>query len=121
MDAISGALNGARFAEVSSLDYDAYGDTGVNWRVREGYGRLIARLGQAAAPVTVTDCAVRPHRPLLPRAALETSRAKLTARIVILTTPNSLIANETVRIDPPVPALLERRRACRWAWRPRCI
>ena len=47
MDAISGALNGARFAEVSSLDYDAYGDTGVNWRVREGYGRLIARLGEA--------------------------------------------------------------------------
>ena len=107
MDAISGALNGARFAEVSSLDYDAYGDTGVNWRVREGYGRLIARLGQAAAPVTVTDCAVRRIDRSGPVLRLETSRGQLTARIVILTTPNSLIANETVRIDPPVPALLE--------------
>ena len=107
MDAISGALNGARFAQVSSLDYDAYGDTGVNWRVREGYGRLIARLGQAAAPVTATDCAVRRIDRSGPLLRLETSRGELTARIVILTTPNSLIANETVRIDPPVPALLE--------------
>ena len=69
MDAISGALNGARFAEVSSLDYDAYGDTGVNWRVREGYGRLIARLGQAAAPVHGDGLRRAPHRPLRPRAA----------------------------------------------------
>ena len=107
MDAISGALNGARFAEVSSLDYDAYGDTGVNWRVREGYGRLIARLGEAVSPVTVTDCAVRRIDRSGPLLRLETNRGELTARIVILTVPNSLIASETVRIDPPVPALLE--------------
>ena len=107
MDAISGALNGARFAEVSSLDYDAYGDTGVNWRVREGYGRLIERLGEAASPVTATDCAVRRIDRSGPLLRLETSRGALTARIVILTVPNSLIADETIRIDPPVPALLE--------------
>jgi monoamine oxidase len=107
MDAISGALNGARFAEVSSLDYDAYGDTGVNWRVREGYGRLIARLGEAVSGITVTDCAVRRIDRSGPLLRLETSRGELTARIVILTVSNSLIANEAVRIDPPVPALLE--------------
>lgn len=107
MDAISGALNGARFAEVSSLDYDAYGDTGVNWRVREGYGQLIARLGQAVSSVTVTDCAVRRIDRSGPLLRLETNRGELTARIVVLTTPNSLIASEAVRIDPPVPALLE--------------
>lgn len=107
MDAISGALNGARFAEVSSLDYDAYGDTGVNWRVREGYGRLIERLGEAVSPVTATDCAVRRIDRSGPLLRLETSRGALTARIVILTVPNSLIADETIRIGPPVPALLE--------------
>lgn len=107
MDAISGALNGARFAEVSSLDYDAYGDTGVNWRVREGYGRLIARLGEAVSPITVTDCAVSRIDRSGPVLRLETNRGELTARIVILTVPNSLIASETIRIDPPVPALLE--------------
>lgn len=107
MDAISGALNGARFAEVSSLDYDAYGDTGVNWRVREGYGRLIARLGEAVADVVVRDCAVRRIDRSGPLLRLETSRGELTSRVVILTVPNSLIATETVRIDPPVPAWLE--------------
>ncbi|SDQ97454.1 NAD(P)/FAD-dependent oxidoreductase [Brevundimonas sp. 374] len=107
MDAISGALNGARFAEVSSLDYDAYGDTGVNWRVREGYGRLIARLGEAVSPITITDCAVNRIDRSGPVLRLETNRGELTARIVILTVPNSLISSETIRIDPPVPALLE--------------
>ena len=107
MDAISGALNGARFAEVSSLDYDAYGDTGVNWRVREGYGRLIARLGEAVSSITVTDCAVSRIDRSGPVLRLETNRGELMARIVILTVPNSLIASETIRIDPPVPALLE--------------
>lgn len=107
MDSISGALNGARFAEVSSLDYDAYGDTGVNWRVREGYGRLIARLGQAVSSITVTDCAVSRIDRSGPLLRLETNRGELTARIVILTVPSSLIATEAIRIDPPVPALLE--------------
>jgi len=107
MDAISGALNGARFAEVSSLDYDAYGDTGVNWRVREGYGRLVARLGEAVSGATVLDCAVaRIDRSGL-ALRLQTNRGVLTARIAIVTAPNSLIATEAIRIDPPVPALLE--------------
>ncbi len=107
IDAISGAMNGARFAEVSSLDYDAYGDTGVNWRVREGYGRLIARLGEAVSGRVVLDCAVRRIDRSGPLLRLETSRGELTARAVILTVPNSLIATEAVRIDPPVPTLLE--------------
>ena len=107
LDAISGALNGARFAEVSTVDYDAYGDTGVNWRVREGYGRLIARLACAVDEVTVLDCVVQRIDRTGPLLRLETSRGGLQAKIVILTVPNSLIATEAVRIDPPVPALLE--------------
>lgn len=107
LDAISGALNGARFSEVSTLDYDAYGDTGVNWRVREGYGRLIAQLARAVDEITVLDCAVRLIDRSGPLLRLETNRGGLLVRTVILTTPNSLIATEAVRIDPPVPALLE--------------
>lgn len=107
MDAISGALNGARFAEVSSLDYDAYGDTGVNWRVREGYGRLVARLGEAVSGATVLDCAVARIDRSGPALRLQTNRGVLTARVAIVTAPNSLIATEAIRIDPQVPALLE--------------
>ncbi|WP_295241076.1 FAD-dependent oxidoreductase [uncultured Brevundimonas sp.] len=75
--------------------------------MREGYGRLIARLGEAVSPITVTDCAVSRIDRSGPVLRLETNRGELTARIVILTVPNSLIAGEAIRIDPPVPALFE--------------
>jgi len=105
MDAISGALNGAKFAEVSTLDYDAYRDTGVNWRVREGYGRLISTLAQGL-PVFL-DCAVRRIDRSGPRLRIETTRGNVDCRAVILTVPTRLIGHETIRIDPPVPTLIE--------------
>ena len=105
IDAISGALNGARFAEVSILDYDAYRDTGVNYRVREGYGRLIETLGRPV-PV-VTDCPVRRIDRSGPVLKLTTDRGVIEARTVIVTVPTDLIARETVKFDPPLPALIE--------------
>lgn len=108
MDAISGALNGARFAEVSTVDYDAYRDTGVNWRVKEGYGRLVAELARGIDPaVLVLNCPVRRIDRSGAPLRIETTRGALLARTVILTTPTSLLASEAIRIDPPVPALLE--------------
>ncbi len=105
MDAISGALNGAPFDQVETQDYDAYRDTGVNWRVVEGYGRLVTGLGAGLS--VVADCAVtridRRGAPL----RIETTRGVIQARAVILTVPTSLIAAESPRIDPPVPELLE--------------
>lgn len=105
MDAISGALNGARFAEVSILDYDAYRDTGINYRVREGYGRLIETLGRPV-PV-VTGCPVRRIDRTGPVLKLTTDRGVIEARTVIVTVPTDLIARETLKFDPPLPALIE--------------
>jgi monoamine oxidase len=105
MDAISGALNGAKFAEVSTLDYDAYRDTGVNYRVREGYGRLIASLA-ARLPV-ILDCPVTRIDRSGPSLRVETPRGAILCRAVILTVPTSLIGREAIRIDPPVPTLIE--------------
>lgn len=105
IDAISGALNGARFNDVSILDYDAYRDTGVNWRVREGYGRLIERLGRDV-PV-VLGCPVRRIDHSGPVLRLETAQGLLEARSVIVTVPTDLIARETLRFDPPLPDLVE--------------
>lgn len=105
MDAISGALNGARFAEVSIRDYDAYRDTGVNWRVKEGYGRLIESLG-AGLPVVI-GCIVHRIDRTGPALKVETSRGVVEARAVILTLPTDLIAAEAIRFDPPLPDLAE--------------
>jgi monoamine oxidase len=105
MDAISGALNGAKFAEVSTLDYDAYEDTGVNYRVVEGYGTLIASLGEGV-PV-VLNCPVARIDRSGATLTIETARGTIEARAVILTLPTSVLASEAVRFDPPLPDLIE--------------
>ena len=45
IDAISTYINGCELDSVSILDMDAYEDTDINWRVRRGYGALIAAYG----------------------------------------------------------------------------
>ena len=109
MDAISGALNGARFGQVSTRDYAAYRDTGVNWRVREGYGRLVASLG-AGVPV-ILDCPVSRIDRSGPTLRLETGRGAIETRAVIVTVPTDLIGREMLRFDPPLPELVEAASA----------
>ena len=105
MDAISGALNGAKFAEVSTLDYDAYVDTGINYRVTEGYGALIAALGADVS--VVLNCPVERIDRSGARLTIETGWGTIEAKSVILTLPTSVLASEAVRFDPPLPDLIE--------------
>lgn len=92
---------GAEWDKVSAIDLHRYADTGVNWRVAEGYGELVAR--HAAGLDIVLDCAVRridhAGRPLL----VETSRGAMTAEAVIVAIPSALIARETIVFSPALP------------------
>src|SRR6202035_831230 len=45
IDAISTYVNGCELDQVSIQDMDAYEDTNINWRVRRGYGALMAAYG----------------------------------------------------------------------------
>src|SRR5690349_5276303 len=47
LDATSTWGNGAELDRVSVKDYVRYEDSGTNWRLREGYGRLFERLAEA--------------------------------------------------------------------------
>lgn len=105
IDAISGALNGARFHEVSLLDYDAYRDTEVNWRVAEGYGRFVHHLGRDI-PV-ILNCPVRVIDRSGPTLALDTAQGRVEARAVVLTVPTDILWREHLRLDPPIPDLLD--------------
>lgn len=105
LDAISGALNGARLREVSIRDYDAYRDTEVNWRIADGYGRFIVAMA-TDLPV-MRECAVSRIDRSGPTLRLNTTRGVVQARVVVITVPTDLLASETLRVDPPVPALLE--------------
>jgi monoamine oxidase len=105
MDAVSGALNGARFAEVSTIDYDRYRDTGVNRRVVEGYGALVSKLS-VRLPVAL-DCTVTLIDHSGTSVVIETSRGRIECRAVIITLPTSLLADGGVRFAPPLPDLAE--------------
>ena len=102
IDAISTYINGCELDSVSLLDMDAYEDTDLNWRVRRGYGALIATYG-ASCPLAL-DCAVTLIDHSAKRVRIETSRGTLTAGKVIVTVPTNLIADEAIRFHPPLPA-----------------
>jgi monoamine oxidase len=104
IDAISTYVNGCELDQVSILDMDAYEDSGINWRVRRGYGALMAAYG-ALCPVALnTQVNLIDHSGKLLR--IETSQGTLTAGQVIVTVPTNLIASEALRFYPAVPAKL---------------
>jgi monoamine oxidase len=101
LDATSSWGNGAELDRVSVKDYVRYEDSGVNWRLREGYGRLFEALAEGR-PVTLETAVLRiDYREQMIR--LETARGTVTAARVIVTVPTSIIAGESLRFDPPLP------------------
>ena len=106
IDAVSTWYSGAELDRVSARDLERYVDTGVNWRVVEGYGSVVATHG---ADLRVElDCKVErlDHRGRDLR--VETSRGAVTAQAVVVTLPSALIAEDE---DFFLPALPEKTRA----------
>ena len=101
IDAISTYINGCELADMSTLDWDAYEDTNINWRVRRGYGALVAAYG-APCPVAL-NCKVALIDHSGSHVRIETSQGTLTADRVIITVPTNLIADETIRFSPRLP------------------
>ncbi|MBI5323037.1 NAD(P)/FAD-dependent oxidoreductase [Bradyrhizobium sp.] len=108
IDAISTYVNGVELDRVSILDMDAYEDSNLNWRVRRGYGALVAAYG-AACPLAL-NCAVTLIDHSGKRVRVETSKGTLTAGKVIVTVPTNLIADETIRFHPALPAKVDAAR-----------
>jgi monoamine oxidase len=94
-------VNGCELDQVSILDMDAYEDTSINWRVRRGYGALMAAYG-ATLPLAL-DCEVRLIDHSAKRVRIETSQGSLTADKVIVTVSTNLIAQEAIRFHPALP------------------
>lgn len=90
LDAVFSFISGACLNEIDARDYARYEDTGINWRVREGYGALISAYG-AAAPV-------RLNAP-----ALEIDHAGSVVRVV---TPQGVVEARTLIVALPSTALL---------------
>jgi monoamine oxidase len=104
LDATSSWGNGAELERVSVKDYVRYEDSGVNWRLQEGYGRLFETLAEGL-PVAL-DAAVSRVDHSGRAICLETARGTVTAARVIVTVPTSIFAAEALRFDPPLPEKL---------------
>src|SRR5262249_61774022 len=90
INAVSTYVSGAELDRVSARDFGRYADSGVNWRVIEGYGTVIATHGHGLR--VMLDCPVRliDHRGR--RLKVETMNGPIAAEAAIMTVPSAVIA-----------------------------
>ncbi len=105
LDAVSTYFSGAELDRVSVRDFARYDDTGVNWRVVEGYGRVVAAHG-ADLPVRL-GCVVRRIDRSGKRLRLETTSGAIEADAAIITLPSNLLAEEKLFFSPALPEKTE--------------
>jgi len=86
---------------VSTADSHAYNDTGENWPLREGYGRLVARFA-ADIPATL-NCEVTRIDSRGKDVRLATAQGDLRARRVIMTVSTGILGGGQIAFDPPLP------------------
>ncbi|HEX5454229.1 MAG TPA: FAD-dependent oxidoreductase [Stellaceae bacterium] len=100
-DAVSTWANAVELESLSVKDNDRYQDSGVNYRLVEGYGRLFAALAEGlpvafGAAVSRIDHGGR-------RIRLETPRGSIDAARVIVTVPTNAIAGGRIAFTPELP------------------
>src|SRR2546423_1680784 len=94
-------INGAEAEKISLREYAFYHDSGVNKRVRRGYGALIEAYAAGLdvrlnCPVTLID-----HSGA--RLRIVTPRGDISARAAIIAVPPGVMANESLRFSPALP------------------
>jgi monoamine oxidase len=100
-EAVSTWANAAELELVSAKDHDRYEDSGINWRLHRGYGRLFEALS-CNLPVAYATKATRiDHRGAA--LAIETNGGTVRAKRVIVAVPTAAIAEERLVFDPPLP------------------
>ena len=106
INAVSTYISGVELDRQSVEDFYRYDDSGINWRVVEGYGSTIAAYG-ADLPVTL-DCAVQRIDHSGKRLRIETAKGAIVADQAIVTIPSTLLAEERLKFTP---ALWEKTEA----------
>lgn len=101
LNALSTYISGAELDRVSLKDFAAYRDSEINWRVRRGYGALVAAYG-AEIPVALNTRVDRIDHSGA-RIRIETSQGVLTAAKIIITVPSDILAREKIRFHPLLP------------------
>ena len=101
INAVSTYISGVELDRQSVEDFYRYDDSGINWRVVEGYGSTIAACG-ADLPV-MFDCAVQRIDHSGKRLRIETANGTIKADQAIVTIPSTLLAEERLLFTPALP------------------
>jgi monoamine oxidase len=105
INAISTYANGAELEKVSVRDFSRYDDTGVNFRVVEGFGTVIA--AHAAGVPAALACPVRRIDHSGRRLKVETAAGTIAADAAVITLPSAVLAEESLFFTPPLTAKIE--------------
>lgn len=108
INAVGTYISGAELDRISARDFDAYDDSGVNWRVAQGYGATIAAHGEGL-PV-VLDCPVLQIDHHGKRLKIETAKGVITADQAIVTLPSAVLADKEFLFTPALPEKMESTR-----------
>jgi len=101
IDAISTYMNGVELDRLSVRDFRNYHDSGVNWRIAEGYSALMTAF---AGELDITfECPASVIDHSGPQVRIETPRGGLKARAVIVTVSTGVLAAGSVRFHPALP------------------
>jgi monoamine oxidase len=105
INAVGTYISGVDLDRLSVKDLDRYDDTGINYRVFEGYGTLISGYGQGV-PVML-DCPVHGVDRRGKRLRIETGKGAITADQVIVAIPSAVLAAEHVSFTPALPGKIQ--------------
>jgi monoamine oxidase len=99
INAVFAYISGASLDQIDARDYARYEDDGVNWRVREGYGAMIAAYG-SELPVML-ETIVRGVDHSSATLKIETSRGVVEAKSAIVAVPTSRVG--AIAFNPVLP------------------
>jgi monoamine oxidase len=102
LGAMSTYINGVELEALTTREYDRYHDTGLNHRVVKGYGALVEDYAAGLdirldCPATLIDHSGK-------RVRIATPQGDIAARVVVVAVPPTIMANETLRFAPALPA-----------------
>jgi monoamine oxidase len=100
LDATSSWANGAELDRVSIRDNVRYEDSGLNWRLHEGYGRLFERLAQGLPIARGAAVSRLAHGGR--RLRLDSAHGTILASRAIVTVSTAILAEERLVFAPPL-------------------
>lgn len=101
LNAAATYIAGAEWDRMSTIDFNRYYDSEVNWRLPDGYGATIAGYGKDL-PV-VLDCPVRRIDHRGKRLKIDTAKGVITADRAIVTLPSTVLAEQDDFFSPALP------------------